>query len=76
VHDSLAFFDRREGMHFAATALTIPSCTMAPHGEVSQTAPGYLLPIHAAQPEAARWRQCWDRSRLWRRSHADGMHEA
>jgi hypothetical protein len=24
VHDSLAFFDRREGMHFAATALTIP----------------------------------------------------
>lgn len=24
VHDSLAFYDRREGMHFAATALSIP----------------------------------------------------
>jgi hypothetical protein len=24
VHDSLAFYDRREGLHFAATALTIP----------------------------------------------------
>jgi hypothetical protein len=24
VHDSLAFFDRREGLHFAATALAIP----------------------------------------------------
>ena len=24
VHDSLAFFDRRERMHFAATALSIP----------------------------------------------------
>jgi hypothetical protein len=25
VHDSLAYFDRREGIHFAATALTLPT---------------------------------------------------